>query len=97
MAKKRDLHLVPHGDGWALKREGASRVRSTFTTKREAQKAGRALPKEDKVEFVIHDQGAKFKTPTATATIPIRRKTRSGVDIMSPARVFFQRHCGELG
>lgn len=33
MALKPPVHTVPHGDGWANRREGASRVSKTFNTK----------------------------------------------------------------
>ena len=29
MTKKRDIHVVPHNDGWATRKEGAQRVGST--------------------------------------------------------------------
>ena len=51
-----DIHTKPHGDGWANEREGASRVSETFKTKQEAQEAGRAQARREKVEHFIHNK-----------------------------------------
>ncbi len=53
MAKK-PVHTVPHGDGWANRREGSKRVSKTFDRKAEAQGAGRLTAKRDKTEHIIH-------------------------------------------
>lgn len=56
MAKKPPVHTVPHGDGWANRREGAGRVSKTFPTKVEAQRAGREAARNEHTEHVIHKQ-----------------------------------------
>lgn len=53
MAKK-DIHVVPHKDGWATKKEGATRAGSVHDTKNDALKQGRDQAKREKVELVIH-------------------------------------------
>ena len=54
MSKKRDIHVVPHADGWATKKEGASRAGSVHDTKAEALVQGRSQAIREKVELVIH-------------------------------------------
>lgn len=54
MTKKPPVHTVPHGDGWANRREGADRVSKTFNTKAEAAEQGRDTAKTDKTEHFIH-------------------------------------------
>jgi hypothetical protein len=49
-----DVHTVKHGDGWANKVEGTSRVSNSATTKAEAQAAGRQMAVERGVEHVVH-------------------------------------------
>ena len=44
MAKK-DYHVVPQGEGWALKREGAQRASSLDQTQADAIAAGKELAK----------------------------------------------------
>lgn len=57
---KRPVHTVPHGDGWANRREGAERVSKTFQTKAEAQAAGRETAKRDQTEHVIHNKDGEI-------------------------------------
>jgi hypothetical protein len=54
MARKPPVHTVPHGDGWANRREGSTRVTKKFATKAEAQAAGRETARRDKTEHLIH-------------------------------------------
>lgn len=54
MPKNPPVHTVTHGDGWANRREGASRVSKQFDTKAEAEKAGRETAKNEKTEHIIH-------------------------------------------
>jgi uncharacterized protein YdaT len=54
MTKKRDIHVVPHGDSWATRKEGAKRVGRTADTQKEAFEQAREQAKREKVEVVIH-------------------------------------------
>jgi len=54
MATKPPVHTVPHGDGWANRREGASKVAKVFGRKEEAQAAGRRTAQREKTEHIIH-------------------------------------------
>jgi hypothetical protein len=51
---KKDLHVVPHQDGWAVKREGGDRASSVHETKQDALDQGRGQARRDQVELVIH-------------------------------------------
>lgn len=56
MSRRKPVHTVKHGDGWANRREGASRVSKTFDTKAQAQEAGRATARRENTEHLIHKQ-----------------------------------------
>ena len=62
MARKTH-HVVPNssGDGWAVKRGGASRASKLFDTKKEAEQAGREISRNQKTEFVIHGKDGKIQ------------------------------------
>jgi hypothetical protein len=47
-------HVVPRGDGWAVRRSGSDRVTRTFGTQREAIAAARALARSQRGELYIH-------------------------------------------
>lgn len=60
MASER-LHIVPHEQGWALRREGASKVDATYPTQKEAIDAGRDIARTDEVDLVVHRQDGTFR------------------------------------
>jgi uncharacterized protein YdaT len=54
MSKKRDIHVVPHVNGWATRKENAQRVGSVVDTQKQAIDRAREQAKREKVEVVIH-------------------------------------------
>lgn len=51
----RDNHRVmPHADGWQVKRDGGTRASHVTDTKAEAEKLGRAISRNQHTEFTIH-------------------------------------------
>ena len=50
----KNVHVVPHADGWAVRVERNSRVSSTYDTKAEAESAGRDRDARDCVELLVH-------------------------------------------
>jgi len=57
---KKNVHVVPHQDGWAVKRAGAERVSSVHETKDAAVRVGRASAKAGHVELVIHNRDGQI-------------------------------------
>ena len=58
---KKDIHVVPHKDGWATKKEGSQRAGGVYDTKQEALDAGRQQAKREQVEVVIHKQNGRIQ------------------------------------
>lgn len=58
---KKDIHVAPHPDGWAVKREGGERASSVHGRKEDALDAGRELARKDEVELVIHGRDGKIQ------------------------------------
>ena len=56
-----DIHVVPVGDQWMVRRENVQEPLSTHTTQAEAEAAGRAQAKTDEVELVIHGQDGQIR------------------------------------
>lgn len=61
MTKKRDIHVVPHNDGWATHKEGAQRVGKTADTQRQAIDLAREQAKRENVEVVIHRPDGRIR------------------------------------
>ena len=51
---KKDIHVVPHKDGWATKTEGATRAGVVVGTQKAAIERARGQAKREHVEVVIH-------------------------------------------
>ena len=60
MTSKR-IHVVPHKDGWATRREGAGRVGSTHPTQGDAIGAARERAIRDRGEVVIHRPDGRIR------------------------------------
>lgn len=61
MTKKRDIHVVPHADGWATKKEGATRAGVVTDTQGDAIKHARSQAIREHVEVVIHRPDGKIR------------------------------------
>lgn len=57
---KGDIHTVRHGDGWANRAEGNSRVSNLSATKAETQAKGRDMAIERGVEHVVHNADGRI-------------------------------------
>lgn len=55
------IHVVPHDDGWATRREGASRVGSIHGTQAEAQAAARVTAEREGGEVIIHRPDGRIR------------------------------------
>ncbi|WP_437193941.1 DUF2188 domain-containing protein [Planctomicrobium sp. SH527] len=58
---KKDYHVVPQAEGWALKREDAQRASSLHPTQADAIAAGKQLAKQEKTELVIHRPNGQIR------------------------------------
>jgi hypothetical protein len=61
MAERRDIHVVPNGDGWAVKRENQERAISTHATQAEAEEAARPIAQREKVELFVHSHTGQIR------------------------------------
>lgn len=61
MTKKRDIHVVPHQDGWATRTEGASRVGKVYPTQGAAIDRGRDQARREHVELVTHNRKGQIR------------------------------------
>ena len=69
-----NVWTIPHGDGWANKREDAKRAARIFATKAEAVAAGRATAMREKVEHLIHNTDGQIGERNSYGNDPTRFK-----------------------
>ena len=58
---RRGQHVVPSGDGWAVRKGGASRASGKFATQEAAIDSARGLAKKQKTELYIHGRDGKIR------------------------------------
>lgn len=57
----RDTHRVmPHKDGWQVKRDGGQRASHVADTKAEAEKLGRVISRHQETELQIHNRDGRI-------------------------------------
>ncbi len=73
---KKDIHVVPHKDGWAVQKEGGQRASSVHDRKSDAQEQARDQGRRDKVEVVIHGQDGRIQNSNSYGNDPNPPKDR---------------------
>lgn len=73
---KKDVHVVPHGNGWATKTEGASRVGVKTDTQKEAIDRAVVKAKRDQVEVVIHRKDGTIRDSDSYGNDPKSSKDK---------------------
>jgi hypothetical protein len=58
---KGNPHVVPHGDDWAVQREGNSKASSLHPTQTEAIEVGRRMAQQDHSELFIHRPNGQIR------------------------------------
>ena len=61
MGKKENVHVVPHGDDWAVRRENSKRPSTLHPTQQDAIDRGRDLARKDHSELVIHRPDGRIR------------------------------------
>ena len=57
----KNQHVVPHGDGWAVRGEGNERVTSVHNTQSEAIEAAREIAINQQSELFIHRPNGQIR------------------------------------
>jgi hypothetical protein len=73
---KKNVHVTPHPDGWAVKKDGAERASSVHKTQAEAAKAGREAAITEKSELRIHGRDGKIRDSDSFGNDPHPPKDR---------------------
>jgi len=58
---KKNQHVVPHGNKWAVKGEGNSKATKITSTQKEAIEIAREIAKHNKSEVVIHRPDGRIR------------------------------------
>lgn len=58
---KRNQHVVPHEDGWAVRGAGSQRATSVHRTQREAVDVGREISRNQGSELFVHGRDGRIR------------------------------------
>jgi uncharacterized protein YdaT len=58
---KRNIHVIPHGDGWATRKEGSERVSRVTETQGVAIELAREHARKAGVEVVVHKRDGSIR------------------------------------
>ncbi|WP_423925785.1 DUF2188 domain-containing protein [Candidatus Palauibacter sp.] len=61
MTRKRNQHVVPAKDGWAVKPAGSPKATKVFETQREAIERGREIARNQRSELLIHGRDGRIR------------------------------------
>ena len=67
---RKEVHVVPHPEGWAVKKNNTKRASSLHKTKAEAMKEGRKKAKKEKAELIPHKKDGKISNPNSHGKDP---------------------------
>jgi hypothetical protein len=70
MANNKRIHVVPHDDGFAAKREGANRAGSVHPTQQAAIDAARNTARREGGEVVIHRPNGQIRDSDSYGSDP---------------------------
>lgn len=71
MAQRKNIHVVPNGNGWQVKSEGGQPV-SNHRTQGAAEDAGRRLAQQNQSELVIHRPNGQIRDKDSFGNDPPR-------------------------
>lgn len=57
----KNVHIVPHPSGWAVKIEGNDRASSVHRTQEQAIDVGRDRARRDETEILIHGENGRIR------------------------------------
>ena len=74
--RKRNIWVSPHGDGYAVKREGNSQPSRVTTTQRDAIKIGKGYAKKDNSELIIQRKNGTIRSKDSYGKDPCPPKDK---------------------
>lgn len=71
---KRNQHVVPHSNGWAVKGAGAGKATSVHPTQSAAISAGRNIAQNQRTELLIHGENGQIRARDSYGNDPFPPK-----------------------
>jgi hypothetical protein len=68
---KKNLHVTPHEDGWAVRGAGNEKATSIFRTQREAIAAARRIAENQRSELIVHGRNGRIRSKDSFGNDPL--------------------------
>lgn len=78
MTKHKNVWIVKHADGWAVKKEGNKRASKVTDTQKEAIKVGKDQAKSEKSELIVQGEDGKIRQKDSFGNDPNPPKDKDG-------------------
>ncbi|MGC4104899.1 MAG: DUF2188 domain-containing protein [Thermomicrobiales bacterium] len=69
--KKPGVNVVTHPDGWAVRRDNATRASRVFSTQQAAIDYGRPIAQRDETELRIQDRHSRWRDSDSYGNDPV--------------------------
>jgi hypothetical protein len=76
MANRRNIHVVPQGNGWATRREGASSITSRHRTQTAAEGTAKAIARREQGEVFTHRRDGTIRDRDSYGSDPLPPRDR---------------------
>lgn len=76
MANRRNVHVVPNGNGWATRREGSHSITSRHRTQTAAEDAARSVARREHGEVISHRPDGKIRDRDSYGNDPFPPRDR---------------------
>ena len=70
MSRKRNIWVVPHKGGWAVKREGSGRASRVTDRKQDAVDTGRSMAQRDRTELIVQRRDGTIQSKDSFGNDP---------------------------
>jgi hypothetical protein len=70
----RNQHVVSHGEGWAVRVEGASQPFAVFKTQSQAWEKAKSIARKERSEALLHGRNGLIRTRNTYGQDPSRHK-----------------------
>lgn len=67
---KKNQHVVPHGEEWAVKGAGNSKATSVYKTQAEAITRAREIAQNQKSELLVHGENGRIREKSSYGNDP---------------------------
>lgn len=67
---KKNVHVVPHEDGWAVKSGGAARAAKVTATQKEAIEVGKQIATNRGAELLVHGEDGRIRSKDSYGNDP---------------------------